>query len=443
MTEDVKLAEKEPAAEPSEAPLGIVPAFSETVQIPDGVEGVRTPDERKTVSSSDDPFPEKEGGAAVIAPAVRPSRGSPALYIFLFFCAILGAVAVAVLGAGIKDAAGRVRITLPSLFYREVVNGGVYEIPRAGEGRIISGKVSVPRIARSGEDGLTPKPGALEPDGQIVSEEEEDDGGGKLPIRTVDISCEEEYGLGMINETGYSPDPTQIVKRERAIPTAAELYAEYGDGAPLVLIVHTHGTESYASEGAVSYSPGDTFRSLEAEDGVVAVGRAVEETLKSRGIGVIHIEEMFDAEDFASAYERSGAAVREALGRFPSVKYVLDVHRDALVTEDGVNLRPLTECDGAPAAQLMTVVGTDGAGADHKGWEDNLALALSLQKTVSEKYPSLMRSVDLRRESFNQQYAPGSLLIEAGAAANSVEEAKRGAAIFAEALADCIIGEDG
>ena len=123
------------------------------------------------------------------------------------------------------------------------------------------------------------------------------------------------------------------------------------------------------------------------------------------------------------------------------MKYVLDIHRDALITAEGENLRPVAETEDGPAAQIMLVVGTDEAGADHPGWEDNLSLALKAQRSVAAVCPGLMRSVDLRRESFNQQLAPGSLLIEAGAAANSLPEAKRAAEIFAFALADIIKGE--
>lgn len=365
------------------------------------------------------------------------ARGPVGRYIFLFFCAILSMIAVVVIGAGVKDAAGRVRITLPSLFYSEVVNSGVYSLPRQGEGTVISGKVRIPRIA-SPED--APNRGALEPDGERIEGADGDDAADPLPILPVDISCGEKDGIGIINETKYDPDPAAIAARERVIPTAAELYREYGDGSPLVLILHTHGTESYSPEGAETYSVNEDFRSADGGEGVVAVGDVIAETLRSRGIGVIHIGEMFDAEDFSAAYGRSGGAVMKTLGENPSVRYVIDVHRDAIITEDGVNLRPVTE-DVPRAAQFMTVVGTDAAGADHPRWEDNLAFALTLQKMISSAEPTLMRSVDLRPESFNQQYAPGSILVEAGAVGNSLSEVKRGAAIFAEALADYVIGD--
>ena len=424
-----KLKEKEEAALP-------VPAETEEPALfPPDCAG----EETEKIAPCADPFPGGDPPPDAAAAARPALRGGLGRYIFLFVCAVLGAFAVVAVAAGLGDALGRTGITLPSLLFGEVVNSGLTELPKNGDGVILTGRVRVPAAPSLAEDGTGGMPGALEAEG-----EEEENGaipedGATLPILAVDISAEDPFSV--INETGFSPDFAAIAEKERAIPPAAGLYAEYGDGAPLVLIVHTHGTESYSPDGASEYSSADTFRSLDPDEGVVAVGETVREVLAERGIGVIHCTSMFDAADFSSAYASSAEAVVRILGEYPSVKYVLDVHRDALITAEGVNLRPVTETDDGPAAQIMLVVGTDEAGADHPGWEDDLSLALKVQKGVAAVCPGLMRSVDLRRESFNQQLAPGSLLIEAGAAANSLPEAKRAAAIFASALADIIKGE--
>ncbi len=386
-----------------------------------------------------DPFP--AGDPPSDASAVeRPSvRGGVGKYIFLFVCAALGAFAVFAVAAGVGDALGRTGVTLPSLHFGEVVNSGLTEIPKNGNGVILTGRIRVPVAPPVNPDGTGEAPGALEAEGEDTGDDESLEDGGELPIRSVDISAAQLPGI--INETEYSPDLEAIAAKERAIPPAAELSEEYGGGAPLVLIVHTHGTESYSPDGAEYYSASDTFRSLDPEEGVVAVGETVREVLADRGIGVIHCTSMFDAADFSSAYASSGATVTRILEEYPSVKYVLDIHRDALITAEGENLRPVTQTDGGAAAQIMLVVGTDAAGADHPEWENNLSLALKIQKGVAAVCPGLMRSVDLRRESFNQQLAPGSLLVEAGAAANSLPEAKRAAAIFADTFSDLVLGE--
>ena len=414
-----------------------VPAEEESEDCPPLPGGSREKTGRIVPGS--DPF--SDGGPPPDPSAVaRPSvHGGIGRYIFLFICAVFGSFAIFAVAAGIGEALGKNEITLPALLYGDVVNSGVTGIPKNGDGIILAGRVKVPAAPPLTSDGTGEAPGALEVEGEDAGDEGEAPEEITFPIRSVDLSAPDL--ISVINDTDYSPDFASIAKKERTIPPAADLNAEYGDGAPLVLIVHTHGTESYMPDGADDYSSSDSFRSLDASAGVVAVGDTVREVLEKRGIGVIHCASMFDAVDFSSAYASSGEAVARTLEEYPSVKYVLDIHRDALITASGENLRPVAKTESGDAAQIMIVVGTDGAGADHPGWEDNLSLAFRIRSGVASKCPDLMRSVDLRRESFNQQLAPGSLLIEAGAAANSLPEAKRAAAIFADVFADEILGE--
>lgn len=108
---------------------------------------------------------------------------------------------------------------------------------------------------------------------------------------------------------------------ERLTKTADELAAEYGADAPMVLIYHTHGTESYGNGDTVTAATG--FRSHNPEETVVAVGGVITEVLESAGIPVLHLEEMFDMEDWSSAYDNSSAAVRAALEEYPSTNTYL------------------------------------------------------------------------------------------------------------------------
>ena len=99
--------------------------------------------------------------------------------------------------------------------------------------------------------------------------------------------------------------------------------------------------------------------------------------------------------------------------------------------------------DGEAAAQIMFVVGTSEKGANHPRWEENLGYALTLQTMLSERYPGLMRAVNLRGASFNEQYTPRSLLLEIGSSGNTLAEAKRAVRVLGEAIADEILGENG
>lgn len=208
---------------------------------------------------------------------------------------------------------------------------------------------------------------------------------------------------------------------------------------PLVLILHTHATEAFTEENVSTYTADTTFRSADKSKNIVAVGAVMAQILNERGIPTLHCETLHDDGDYNGAYDNSLASVKEYLARYPSIKYVFDVHRDAIIRADGEALKPVCSINGRPTAQVMTLVGTDAGGADHSMWiENNMNLAVKLQYTLTTDYNGMARPINLRKLSFHQQYAPGSLLFEIGSCGNTLEEAKNAAACLAESIADVI-----
>ena len=167
--------------------------------------------------------------------------------------------------------------------------------------------------------------------------------------------------------------------------------------------------------------------------GVLAVGAELTRTLNEKGITAIHCTVMHDSPTLSGSYERSAETVRAYLKRYPSIQYVIDLHRDALYTDDGAFVRTETTAEGA--AQVMAVVGTDANGTAFPHWEENLALALQLREQLNLTSSNAARHVYLRNASFYQELAPHALLLEIGSAANSVEEARCAARLVGEALA--------
>ncbi|PKM62905.1 MAG: hypothetical protein CVU97_03020 [Firmicutes bacterium HGW-Firmicutes-21] len=207
---------------------------------------------------------------------------------------------------------------------------------------------------------------------------------------------------------------------------------------PLVLIVHTHGTESYLPSGVDYYTAEETFRSEEQAKTVVAVGAVLAAELNSKGIVTLHDTEMHDRVSYSASYGNSKKAVSEALAKYPSIKYVIDLHRDAVFTSDGVNQKPITEINGQQVAQIMLVIGTNQGGANHPDWKNNLTVGVKLQGILNNDYPTLARPIQLRTASFNQQLATGSLLLEVGSCGNTIDEAKNAAKLFAASFAKMI-----
>ena len=196
--------------------------------------------------------------------------------------------------------------------------------------------------------------------------------------------------------------------------------------APTVLIVHSHATEGYiGTEG---------YRSLDEQENMVAIGEEIARVLNNCGIGVIHDKTYHDHPDYDASYTNARRTIRDYLTKYPSIQMVLDIHRDASDATSG-QLTTSATVGGQESAQLMMVVGTDARGNHHPNWQENLSLALKLTALLEQENPGICRPTALRSERFNMDLTAGSLLVEVGAAGNTLPEAK----IAANALAQAIV----
>ena len=229
-------------------------------------------------------------------------------------------------------------------------------------------------------------------------------------------------GIELRNQTSFSPDTYQLEAADNSF-----LPVEKDSDKPQVLLFHTHTTESFFG----------CDRTDDETKNVVAVGSVIADILNKRGINTIHCKTVHDY-DYNGSYGKSYETVEKLLSENPSVKVVLDVHRDGITYEDGSGLRVISEVNGKTAGQFMLVVGTDEGGLYHPGWQNNLSFALKIQKHMNEKYPGLARPLNLRSERFNQNLSPGMMIVECGGNGNSLSEVQYGAELFADVLYDVI-----
>ena len=243
------------------------------------------------------------------------------------------------------------------------------------------------------------------------------------------------------NESKYSPDINLLTKSDYPLKYSEQASSE-ANKAPLVLIIHTHGTECYLPDATDTYSDDTPTRSTNTELNVIAAGSVLAETLRQNGVPTIHCTIMFDEESYSKSYDLSEQAVCDYLKQYPSIQYVFDVHRDSIADENGNAVKPVTTINEIPVAQAMFVVGTDSSGAPHPNWIDNLTVASIFQYSLVKQYQTLMRPLNLRAASFNAEHTTGSVLIEIGTWGNTVTEAKECARLLGESLAR-IITSDG
>ena len=213
----------------------------------------------------------------------------------------------------------------------------------------------------------------------------------------------------------------------------AQLTLSLPEEGPQVLIVHTHGSEAYTPDGGDTYVATGECRTTDTTKSVVRVGDEIAKVLTEMGLTVVHDTGLYDYPEYNGAYDRSLAAVENWLAQYPSIQVVLDVHRDALIGADGTVYKPITTINGEKCAQVMLVMGSNAL-YDHPGWLENLALAVQVQKEMNTLWPTLARPIGLRENRYNQQTAPGAMLVEVGSHGNTLQEALAAARMFARAL---------
>lgn len=237
-------------------------------------------------------------------------------------------------------------------------------------------------------------------------------------------------GMAVSNSSGISVSPEELL--------AEPLHIKLESGAPQILIVHTHTTESYTEPEGAKYSSSGSDRSTDSEKNMIAVGKIMQEVFTEHGIESVHDTTVHDYPSYNGAYTRSMTTMTNNLQKYPSIKIVLDVHRDGIVRSDGTKVKVAADIGDEKAAQCMFVVGTN-AKLTHNTWRDNMRLACKLQNYANTNYPGLMRPINIRSERFNQQITSGSLIIEVGSNGNTVEEAKLGAKYMAETISAVLL----
>ena len=202
---------------------------------------------------------------------------------------------------------------------------------------------------------------------------------------------------------------------------------------PTVLILHTHATESYTKSTGERYTETSAFRTLDENYNMISVGDHLTQLLEAAGVGVLHDRTLHDYPSYNGSYNHARKSIAAYLEENPSIRLVLDLHRDASGDNDN-QMRTRAEVDGRPSAQIMLVVGTSGSGLKHPDWERNLALGLKLHTQLERTAPGITRYVNLRAQRFNQDMSPGCLIVEIGAAGNTHAEALVATEVLAQAI---------
>lgn len=224
------------------------------------------------------------------------------------------------------------------------------------------------------------------------------------------------------NNTNKNEKDSQDVLNE-VKPNDVEVKPKKLDSSkPLVLIFHTHTTESYNP----NRSPDGNF-TTDYNKNIAKVGDEIKKELENKyGIATIHDITIHDLPSRQKGYEKSRPTVQAYLKKYPSIKIIIDLHRDA-----GTDVVKTTvKINNEKYARPMFVIGKK-----NPNYKKNEDLSLKINEQINSLYPGLSRGVLYKDARYNQDLSTKMVLIEIGSNLNSLDEAIRTGKLISKAVA--------
>ena len=281
---------------------------------------------------------------------------------------------------------------------------------------------------------------AVDENGNLIGSDDSAEAADQNVAPTIDMSIEKLRDFDYLLSNFYTVDSSTMIGPEQLNADdllSRSMKIDNGTGGPKILIFHTHSQEEFADS-----IPGDPATSI------VGIGDYLTELLNTKGIETIHDTGVYDIIngklDRSNAYENAEASVRPILEANPTIEVAIDLHRDGVA--EGTHL--VTEINGKPTAKIMYFNGLSRSRANgdidylyNPYIQDNLAFSLQMQLKSETLYPGFARHIYLRAYRYNLHLLPKSLLVEAGAQTNTVEEMKNAMEVLADTLYHVIMEE--
>lgn len=208
---------------------------------------------------------------------------------------------------------------------------------------------------------------------------------------------------------------------------------------PQVLIYHTHTTESFEPFVRDYYDATFNYRTTDETKNVVMIGTEIQKQIEASGIKVIHNTTIHDYPSYNGSYDRSAETIKSIMQQYPSIKVILDIHRDA-IAGDGVGYQPFAVINGKEAAQVMIISGCDDGTMNMPDFMKNFRLASLLQQQMETDYPGLTRPIMFDYRNYNQNLSTGALLIEVGSHCNTLDQVKYSGQLIGASIGRALSG---
>ncbi len=149
--------------------------------------------------------------------------------------------------------------------------------------------------------------------------------------------------------------------------------------------------------------------------------------MNSLGIKTIHSDQVNDT-IYDEAYDNSFEVAQNMLEENPTIRILLDVHRDGLPPQVR---KSIVRIDDKDTAKILIVLGQN-----NPTWERNDQVANSIIEIAEDTYPGFFSNM-IRYASkarYNQHLTNGAILLEVGSQLNTAEEVMNTVQPLAEVL---------
>lgn len=258
----------------------------------------------------------------------------------------------------------------------------------------------------------------------------------EAPEGEIYFSEEEEYKAEEAAHSGALPVEGDSVDAEADTNTVISDPArvEIEKKAPSILLLHTHAMETYSPYVDNNYHSSDNKKN------VTQVGSIMTDVLESKyKYNVIHDITKHDNPSYADSYINSQRTIISQLEKNPSVKVILDVHRDAMPAKnekdrENIKAKYTTIVNGKSAAKIEFVIGPD-----NKNYAELQKFVVYVKKKMDKLYPGLFYNTVVKSKGkYNQFYRDHTLLIEVGCTFNTDQEAKYSAELMGNVIGEVL-----
>jgi stage II sporulation protein P len=286
-----------------------------------------------------------------------------------------------------------------------------------------------------------------------------------LPFMPYNISISQQQAVGLMKETGYAlvcPEHNDIIQyanryyteiiprnilsvnipvmalNNQAEPDAGQLPDLVVEPEPRPVINIDENNKlfgqkrivCYCTHSAESYIPDSGKAKTEGKRGLInKVAEKLVQAVADQGLQTEFVNTIHDYPEYDKSYTNSRATVNNILKDGP-VLALFDIHRDSI---PGQTRSSVAMINGKRAAPILIIVGTDER-KSHPEWRKNLDFAQRLYNTSETLYPGLIKGIQTKAGTYNQEYHNHALLLEFGSDYNTLEEALYSASLFSEVL---------